>query len=218
MCITACPEPSFAYDLTRVCIDVCPASLTDSGYFGDPDTTPTRKCFKKCQTSGLYRDPEQSRTCVEECTFNDTYHTYKDSTTMSCEAICSRYPEFRYADDNLKSCELACAGDLKKDEGQQKCVDSCTTLYDATTDRCVESCPRYSTSGVLYADMDSMTCVTSANCPADTYGDADNNLCTDVCPEGTYIHGKECVYTCPHDYFYDDSTQTCVIPEDCPDN
>ena len=56
MCVTACPAPSFAYDGSRVCIDVCPASLDDSGYFGDPDTTPTRKCYQTCQTAALYRD------------------------------------------------------------------------------------------------------------------------------------------------------------------
>lgn len=91
-CTTSCPDPTFAYDGTRVCIDVCPSSLTGDGYFGDPDTTPTRKCFLTCQTADLYRDVAASRTCVSSCTYNGTYKTYKDPTTMSCEAVCSTYP------------------------------------------------------------------------------------------------------------------------------
>ena len=82
-CVTSCPSPNFAFDGSRVCIDVCPASLTGSGYFGDPDTTPTRKCFLSCQTPSLYRDPVP-RICKTTCTYNSTYKTYKDPTTMSC--------------------------------------------------------------------------------------------------------------------------------------
>ena len=83
-CVTSCPSPSFAYDGTRVCIDICPPSQVNSGYFGDPGTSPTRKCFLTCQTSSLYRDVEASRTCVTACTYNSTYKTYRDRTTMSC--------------------------------------------------------------------------------------------------------------------------------------
>jgi hypothetical protein len=85
-CVTSCLSPSFAYDPTRVCIDVCPASLNDSGLFGDPSTTFTspRKCLPKCQTVNLYRDIAASRTCQSGCTYTATYKTYADPTTMSC--------------------------------------------------------------------------------------------------------------------------------------
>lgn len=82
-CTTSCLSPSFAYDPTRVCIDICPASLIDSGLFGDPTTSP-RKCFSKCQATNLYRDIAASRTCQSGCTYNSTYKTYADPTTMSC--------------------------------------------------------------------------------------------------------------------------------------
>lgn len=141
LCVTACPSPTFAWDGSRVCIDICPASLTDSGYFGDSTTTPTRKCFQTCQGPNLYRDPAASRTCQLSCTYNTSYKTYKDPTTMSCEAHCSSYPSVRYADDNLKSCELSCAGSLKKDDTTRKCVSTCPYLYDPTTDKCVDKCP-----------------------------------------------------------------------------
>ena len=64
--------------------------------------------------------------------------------------------------------------------------------------------------------MDAMVCVVAIDCPNGTYGDGDNNICTDACPEGTYIHQKQCVYYCPNDYFFDNTNQKCVIPDDCP--
>ena len=215
-CVTSCPDPSFAYDGTRVCIDICPPSLTDSGLFGDENTSPTRKCFGTCQTSGYYRDPEASRTCVTDCTYNDTYKSYKDPTTMSCEKVCSTYPQVRYADDNLKSCETGCAGSLKKNDADRTCVAVCPNLYDPSTDSCVDKCPRYSTDGVLFANYDTDTCVVAASCPASTYADSDNNECTGTCPEGTYIYSGHCVYHCPDDYFKDNTNQLCVTPTNCP--
>lgn len=83
LCDTVCPSPSFAYQITKVCIDVCPASLTDSGYFGDAWTTP-RKCYPACQTASTYRDIYNSRTCQTTCTFTSTIKTYADPTTRSC--------------------------------------------------------------------------------------------------------------------------------------
>jgi hypothetical protein len=83
-CVTSCTSPTYAFDGTRVCIDICPPSLLNSGYFGDPDMLPTRKCVLTCQTPNLYRDIAANRQCKTSCTFNTTYKTYKDPTTMSC--------------------------------------------------------------------------------------------------------------------------------------
>ena len=102
-CVTLCIAPTFAFDGSRVCIDVCPSSLLDSGYFGDPNLSPTRKCVKKCQSPNLYRD-NVTRICETACTFNTTYKTYKDPTTWTCEKTCSDYPMLRYADDLSQSC------------------------------------------------------------------------------------------------------------------
>ena len=77
--------PSYAYTVTRVCIDVCPYTVSNSpGLFGDPDTLPTRLCVSKCLTGGLYRDVANSRTCQLTCTYNSTYKTYRDPTVMTC--------------------------------------------------------------------------------------------------------------------------------------
>lgn len=92
--------------------------------------TPTRKCVKTCQTANLYRDIAASRTCKTACTFNTTYKTYKDPTTMSCESKCSDYPSVRYADNISQTCELACNnGGLKKDDKSRSCVATCPVLY-----------------------------------------------------------------------------------------
>ena len=178
--------------------------------------TPTRKCFSACQTAGYYRDPEASRTCATSCTYNTTYKSYKDSTTMSCEKVCSSYPEVRYADDTLKSCEVDCVGSEKKDDQTRSCIDDCPKLYDPTTDKCVEKCPRHSSSGVLYADLTTDTCVVASSCPSNTWADYDNNLCASNCPDNTFKYGDYCTYVCPDDYFKDTSTQSCVTAINCP--
>lgn len=86
-CVAACPVPSFAYQVTRVCIDICPFTIaTSPGLFGDPSTLPTRLCVPVCLTAGLYRDVAKNRTCQPTCTFNSTYKTYQDPTTMTCLA------------------------------------------------------------------------------------------------------------------------------------
>lgn len=162
--------------MTRVCIDICPASIVDSGYFGDPDMTPTRKCVKTCQTANLYRDIAASRTCKTTCTFNATYKTYKDPTTMSCETICSSFPQLRYADDLSQSCELACTnGGLKKSDKTRSCVATCSILYEPNDNSCVDKCPKNSILSIpLYADLTLKKCVQFSDCPSATYASDDS--------------------------------------------
>ena len=98
LCIPSCPVPTFAYIPTRVCIDICPVTTDNSpGTFGDPNTTPTRLCVSVCLTSGLYRDVANNRTCQPTCTYNSSYKTYKDPTSMTCVAECPTYPQYLYA-------------------------------------------------------------------------------------------------------------------------
>lgn len=113
---------------------------------------------------------------------------------------------------------MTCAGTLKKDDSTRSCVATCPNLYDPTTDRCVDVCPRYSSSGNLFADLTTNNCVVGSSCPANTYIDYDSNTCVSACPNGTYYYQSECVYHCPHDYFIDASTQSCVSAMDCPAN
>ena len=93
LCVPSCPIPSFAYTVTRVCIDICPYTVANSpGYFGDPGSSPTRLCVTNCLTSGLYRDTANNRTCQPTCTYNSTYKSYQDPTIMTCVAECPTYP------------------------------------------------------------------------------------------------------------------------------
>jgi hypothetical protein len=181
LCDTLCPSPSFAYQTTKVCIDICPASLTDSGYFGDAGTTPT-KCYPTCQTANTYRDA-YTRTCVTTCTFNNTVKTYADPTTMSCEAVCSNYPILLYADDSTKTCTTTCSSSYYKDASTQSCVSSCA-LLNPSTNTCVQQCPMDS-SNLLYANgLSPNICVVASQCPASTYGSYDTLQCVSTCPIG----------------------------------
>ena len=219
-CVTSCVSPSYAFDSTRVCIDICPASLVDSGYFGDPDMLPTRKCVRTCQTAGLYRDIAASRQCRSACSFSATYKTYRDPTTMSCEAVCSVFPQVRYADDLSQTCELACTnGGLRRSDKTRSCVSSCPVLYEPNGNLCVEQCPKHSVINVpLYADLILKRCVQAAECPANTYASDDSMECVSTCPINTYIHSNFCVYICPDTLFMDNTNRRCVSVLTCPNN
>lgn len=169
LCDTVCPTPTFAFDGSRVCIDVCPASLTDSGFFGDAWTTP-RKCYTTCQTAGKYRDVFNSRTCNGVCTFTATVKTYADPTTMSCERVCSTFPTLLFAYDTTATCVANCPTGYK-DAATQSCVSACDLLNQATH-TCVEKCPMDGAT-LLYADRTNKICVAAASCPTGTYASFD---------------------------------------------
>ena len=181
---------------------------------------PTRKCVRTCQTPGLYRDIAASRQCKSTCTFNVSYKTYRDPTTMSCEALCSNFPQLRYADDLSQTCELACTnGGLKRSEKTRSCVATCPVLYEPNDNLCVEKCPKHSVINVpLYADLTIKRCVQATDCPTNTYASDDSMECVSTCPTNTYIYNKFCVYVCPDTLFMDDVNRKCVSVLTCPNN
>lgn len=135
LCVKSCPSPSFAFVDTRVCIDECPITIANTpGYFGDPDTTPTRLCVLKCLTANLYRDVEHNRTCQPTCWYNTTYRTYRDPTSMTCVSECPNFPQHLYAQDANTSdpfCATSCTTGIR-DDTNMSCVSSCANLYDST--------------------------------------------------------------------------------------
>ena len=164
--------------MTRVCIDICPVTVaTSPGLFGDPNTTPTRLCVSTCLTASLYRDVANNRTCQLTCTYNSTYKTYRDPTTMTCVAECPTYPQYLYAqgtDSATAFCGATCPTGHKYD-ANMSCISTCPNLYDSTTDRCVDRCPTSSASNtLLYANLITNICVTAANCPLNTYASDDS--------------------------------------------
>jgi hypothetical protein len=221
LCIPACPAPSYAYTPTRVCIDLCPLTVSNSpGLFGDPSTTPSRLCVLKCVTAGLYRDVANSRTCQPTCTFNSSYKTYRDSTTMTCVSECPTYPQYLYAqgtDSSSAVCASSCPVGLYKYDANTSCLSSCPSLLDPTTSKCVEKCPFNSASNtVLYANLITKTCVSSSSCPSNTYASDDLLQCVGTCPNGTYISGKNCVAACPDGSYINKANQSCVLATNCP--
>lgn len=222
MCVPACPVPSFAFVPTRVCIDICPPTTDQySGYFGDPGTSPTRSCVSTCITSGLYRDIANNRTCQPTCTYSATYKSYKDPTTMTCEASCPTYPQYLYSwgtNSSTASCLSSCPTGYMND-ANMSCVTSCPILLDPTTNRCVSICPFSSASNTtLYANLVSKQCVVASSCPNSTYASDDLLTCVSKCPNNTYIYLKNCVAFCPYGFYINYVTQSCVTPANCPTN
>ncbi len=131
-----------AYIPTRVCIDICPVTTDNSpGLFGDPSTSPTRLCVAVCLTTGLYRDVANNRTCQPICTFNSSYKTYRDPTSMTCVAECPTYPQYLYAwgvNSTIAECVSSCPTGYMND-ANMSCVVSCPNLLDPTTNKCVSN-------------------------------------------------------------------------------
>lgn len=94
-CVPNCLT-GFKYNLTRVCIDLCPATVDGEGSFSDQGM-----CYFVCMTPLYYRDPQNNRSCQPSCSFSPTKY-YKDSTTMKCVLECPVYPSFYFAYDPNK--------------------------------------------------------------------------------------------------------------------
>lgn len=96
-CITG-----FKYNLTRVCIDICPPSLDGDGSFSDDGM-----CYWTCMTPNYFRDPQANRSCQPVCSFDpDKY--YGDNTTWKCVLDCPAYPIYYYAYDPDRLCRTDC--------------------------------------------------------------------------------------------------------------
>jgi proprotein convertase subtilisin/kexin type 5 len=220
LCVPSCPVPTFAFIQTRVCIDICPVTVSNTpGFFGDPGTTPTRLCVTACLTGGLYRDVANNRTCQPTCTFNSTYKTYQDPTTMTCVGECPSYPQSLFAwgtNSSTASCIFPCTTGYM-DDASRSCVANCSNLLDPTTNTCVSICPDHSAlNTTLYANLVTKTCVIATACPDNTYASDDHQVCVSTCPNNTYIYQKHCLNTCPDGFYINFLTQSCVNASSCP--
>jgi len=92
LCLTTCLLPSgvqsgYKWNLTRVCINECPAEIGLDGSYSDQGM-----CYYVCMTAGFYRDPQQSRSCQSNCSFSPQKQ-YADNTTMRCLSKCPTFPQ-----------------------------------------------------------------------------------------------------------------------------
>lgn len=98
-CLADCKTSSgaqsgFKWNITRVCIDICPA---DIGYDGSySDLTYNGMCFDVCMTTSYYRDPQNKRSCQPTCSFSPQKQ-YADDTTYKCLTTCPTYPMMYYS-------------------------------------------------------------------------------------------------------------------------
>jgi hypothetical protein len=99
------------------------------------------------------------------------------------------------------------------------CVAKCPYLLDPTTNRCVDICPYNSLSDTqLYANLNTLICVSNSSCPINTYASDDLVQCVSNCPNNTYIYLKNCVHICPDTFYINPLSNTCVIALNCPTN
>lgn len=205
------------WNLTRVCIDICPQEVGVEGSYSDQGM-----CYYVCMTANYYRDPQNKRSCQSGCTFSPVKQ-YAEDTTWRCLTKCPSYPMQYYADDNLKKCVSTCTLSYRKLEATRVCVQTCPngTFFNSDTYQCLSSCPTQTSLGYrLYGDTSSSEgkCVNSTDCPNNTYADDKLGLCVSACTQNQWIYGKNCVSQCPDGYYGNPNTLKCVVPSDCPSN
>jgi hypothetical protein len=140
------------WNLTRVCIDICPQEVGVEGSYSDQGM-----CYYVCMTANYYRDPQNKRSCQSGCTFSPVKQ-YAEDTTWRCLTKCPSYPMQYYADDNLKKCVSTCTLSYRKLEATRVCVQTCPngTFFNSDTYQCLSSCPTQTSLGYrLYGDTSS---------------------------------------------------------------
>jgi len=95
-CLSSCLLPNgtqsgFKWNLTRVCIDICPAEIGIDGSYSDQGM-----CYFVCMTANFYRDPQNKRSCQSSCSFTPEKQ-YADNTTYRCVSTCPTYPMQYYS-------------------------------------------------------------------------------------------------------------------------
>lgn len=142
-------QSGFMWNLTRVCIDICPAEIGRDGSYSDQGM-----CYYVCITANYYRDPQNNRSCQSTCSFSPIKQ-YADNTTMRCLAQCPTYPEQYYADDTSKKCVKYCSNSERKLEATKVCVVTCPngTFFNEDSYQCLSTCPTQTSTGHrLYGD------------------------------------------------------------------
>ncbi|GJD10720.1 hypothetical protein Gasu2_48960 [Galdieria sulphuraria] len=100
-----------------------------------------------------------------------------------------------------------CPSSMYLDMVSHKCVSSCPDSTYSYNNLCVETCPPQ------YPAIDASSRKCLATCPQDKLVYLVDNIyvCVDSCPPGyNYIHGQQCLQTCPPYTWIDTSTMTCL--------
>lgn len=87
-----------------------------------------------------------------------------------------------------------CPSSMFLDMTSHKCVSSCPDSSYSYNNLCVETCPPQ------YPAIDASSRKCLSTCPQDKFVYLVDNVyvCVDSCPPGyNYIHGQQCVQTCP---------------------
>ena len=175
-------------------------TLCTEGTFG-VNLTSMPMCELECPPNSYAKDT--NRLCMANCLagyFGDpiTNKCYNSSLNCSDGYFGNTAPNMCVQPQDCQTI----GNHYYADNDTKMCVQKCPTpLYGYNdTYYCMSKCPE-----PVYGEYNTRTCVAVTECG--NYGDfadAQNNLCVDVCT------------TSPVLTFAENSTYTCVTPEDCP--
>lgn len=213
LCVTVCPNPTFADTTTAKCVKTCPGNFYGEDNICVPKCTlpnyanPLNKlCQTHCPAFAFLFAEDTSAACVPNCTI--VTNSYADSYVNACVSNCtlSNY----YMLDGLGICTNLCPLGLFMENSTKRCQSTCTTGFaEPTTRYCVERCfgnpQTFGHNGVCY-----YTCLNSTH---NLYADNSTNLCVPTCPNASKYFSDplsgNCVLWCPAGYFSETTHRTC---------
>ncbi|CAL6081385.1 Conserved_hypothetical protein [Hexamita inflata] len=193
LCVQNCPlsHPFMPQNNEQNCIETCPSKLyvlIDG----------IRKCIDYCASNTsieLNFQVNEHYQCVGACDETQLYQKVL-SNLESCVQVCPK--QFNYYDIN-RECQEECDPKFYRIDGQQKqCMTSCYSPYTYITviddyTQCNQVCESPTPYSLL------------------------NNVCTKLCPPGTFLHDFVCKLSCPKYMkyaLYDNGQFICS--ESCP--
>lgn len=222
-CEKQCPSGQFARDTVNQCVSDC-----GPGRWGNT-------LNRVCETSpfscpdGYYAN-NVSNLCVvpKSCQLVGATQYVADNSTKECKPGCPLTTPRNYADMSEFLCVALCPIGYYGENNTLKCLTECknpTTLayYGSFADWqnriCVAICSASNTP--TFGETTTYTCVEALSCPAGTWAEdaVYSRRCVPVCPPPNTLGAgnlrkyadnttKECVVTCPSNYF--GSTQSGV--------
>lgn len=216
-CVTNCPNGTYAYTDTYMCVADCPVTSVVSGSLIFKDQVYWR-CVPNCPAEAPYACKNISdRTCYSICpNTSNTVGQPLDYFAVSgmfpeCVSVCpynSTFTTFGYQGKCVPRCPSGTWGD----PFSKLCLSNCTStsfLYkdnSGGTNFCVFNCSDLN----YFRDNTTYTCVLT--CPGSLFGEV-NRECVVRCANGSFglpFGNRKCVKFCPDGWWGEPDANVCV--------
>ncbi|CAL6030673.1 High_cysteine membrane protein Group 4 [Hexamita inflata] len=173
LCVQNCPlsHPFMPQNNEQICVETCP--------------------------SKLYVLIDGIRKCVDQCASNTSIElNFKVNEHYQCVGACDETQLYQKVLSNLESCVQVCPKQFNYYDIKRECQEECDPKFyriDGQQKQCMTSC--YSPYTYITVIDDYTQC--NQVCEPPTPYSLLNNVCTKLCPPGTFLHDFVCKLSCP---------------------